>query len=207
MGIRARREREKENMRLAILEAATKIIIEDGYENLSMRKLAGAIEYTPTAIYSYYKDKAQIIDDIIFKIYMEIILNIKKTLKDKDNENISVDKQLGLCFKEFINTMVSNPEMGRAVIISGTEAMAGPSKSDALPEEHGVTLLQGLLQKGQQQSVLRELDENVSWMIISALIGFSMTAIQTKSYLDENWQGLVDIYTEVLINGLLPKNN
>ena len=205
MGSRTRREREKENMRISILEAATKIIIEEGYDNLSMRRLADAIEYTPTTIYSYYKDKAQIVDDIVFNIYMEILSNIKKTLED--NENLSADKQLELCCKEFINTMVSKPEMGKAVIMSGTEAMFGPHESGALSEEHGVYLLKNLLQKGQQQSVLRELDENVSWMIISALIGFSINAIQSKLYLDGNFQRLVEIYTEILINGVLSKES
>ena len=203
MGSKARRGREKENMRVSIMEAATKIILNEGYDNLTMRKLADAIEYTPTTIYSYYKDKAQIIDDIVLKIYSDIVLNINIALKRA--EGIPVDKQLEVCFKVFIRTMVQNPEMGKAVIVSGAQAMAGPGRGHEPPEESGISLLHGLLVEGQRQSILRVLDENVPWMIISALVGFSMNALQNQLYLNANWDRLVDTFAEFLLVGLNTK--
>jgi len=201
----ARREREKENMRSAILEAATKIILEEGYDNLTMRKIADAIEYTPTTIYNYYKNKAQIIEDIVLKIYTDIVSNIKKTLES--DKYVPIDRQLWLIAREFINTMVGNPEMGKAVFISGTEAMVGPKGSaEPATENDGILLLRALLKEGQDQSILRKLDDNAAEVIISALLGFSMYAILVKSYLHENWHGVVDIYAEILVNGLLEKS-
>lgn len=200
MNTRARQEQEKENMRKMILEAAVKIIISEGYEKLSMRKIAEEIDYSPTTIYIYYKDKAQIVSDISSRIYREIVANVKKVLEE--NEDSRIDKQIELSFRSFITTMTSNLEMGKAVIMSGTNAIFGPEENEP-PEEDGIAILHDLLVKGQEQSVFRKLDDNVSWMLITALLGFSLNAIETRICLAPNWSELVDIYTKMLINGLL----
>jgi len=201
MGTRARHEYEKENMRKLILESATKIIIEEGYDNLSMRKIADAIDYSPTTIYIYYKDKAQIVGDISRQIYEKIVFNIKKVLEE--NKGISIDNQLELTFREFIISITNNSEMGKAIIRSGTSAIFGPEEGAESPEENGIAILQTLLLKGQQQSMLRKLDNNVSWMLITALLGFAMNAIENQLYLGANWPELVSVYTKMLMNGLL----
>ena len=196
-----RRDKEKAQMRSAILEAAIKIILTEGYDKLSMRKIAKAIDYTPTTIYLYYKDKAQIIDDILQEVYQRVIQNV--TTAANENKNAPIHKQLELSFKAFINTMVSNAEMGRAVIRSGTKAIFGDSDSAKPPEENGVLMLHHILLEGQRQSIFRKLDDNISWMLVSALLGFTMNAIENQLYLKASWDSMVDTYTELLINGLL----
>lgn len=60
MGIPQRKEREKEEMRRIILDAALALFREKGYDGVSIRNIAEAIEYSPAAIYLYYKDKSEI---------------------------------------------------------------------------------------------------------------------------------------------------
>ena len=57
MGVQERRAREKSETREKILDAARELFITEGYEGVSMRKLAEKIEYSPTAIYAYFADK------------------------------------------------------------------------------------------------------------------------------------------------------
>ncbi|MBC8141323.1 MAG: TetR/AcrR family transcriptional regulator [Armatimonadetes bacterium] len=57
MGIRERRKRERENLQREILDAARDLFVSEGYEAVSMRRIASAIEYSPTAIYLYFADK------------------------------------------------------------------------------------------------------------------------------------------------------
>lgn len=57
MGISERKEREKEDLRKSILDAAREVFLEKGYEQTSIRNIAEKIEYSPTTIYLYYKDK------------------------------------------------------------------------------------------------------------------------------------------------------
>src|SRR5262249_13226193 len=40
------------------------LFVRDGYENVSMRKIAEKIEYSPATIYSYFEDKDEILDSL-----------------------------------------------------------------------------------------------------------------------------------------------
>lgn len=60
MGIAERKLKYKEDLRQRILDAAKKLFLKDGYHGTSIRKVAQAIEFSPTTIYLYYKDKAEI---------------------------------------------------------------------------------------------------------------------------------------------------
>jgi AcrR family transcriptional regulator len=67
LGVKERQEREREAMARAILDAARDLFISYGYHNVSIRKIAERIEYSPAAIYSYFPSK----DDIFFALAEE----------------------------------------------------------------------------------------------------------------------------------------
>jgi AcrR family transcriptional regulator len=67
MGIRERQSRERDTVRRKILDAARTLFLNDGYANVSMRKIAEQIEYSPGAIYSYFTSK----EDIFFALAEE----------------------------------------------------------------------------------------------------------------------------------------
>ncbi len=60
MGIRERQVRERDTVRRKILTAARTLFLNEGYANVSMRKIAEQIEYSPGAIYSYFTSKEEI---------------------------------------------------------------------------------------------------------------------------------------------------
>lgn len=60
MGIQERKSRHKVDLKKSILDAAKKLFLEEGYEATSIRKIAAEIEFSPTTIYLYYKDKNEI---------------------------------------------------------------------------------------------------------------------------------------------------
>ena len=64
MGPRERREREREEIRTKILDAARELFVSDGYEAVTMRRIAEKIEYSPTAIYFHFRDKETLLREI-----------------------------------------------------------------------------------------------------------------------------------------------
>jgi AcrR family transcriptional regulator len=64
LGTRERREREREELRTKILDAARELFATEGYEAVTMRKIAERIEYSPTAIYLHFKDKEAVLREI-----------------------------------------------------------------------------------------------------------------------------------------------
>jgi len=67
MGIKDRQARERQAVRGAILNAARELFLQEGYRNVSLRKIAERIEYSPAAIYSYFASK----DEIFFALAEE----------------------------------------------------------------------------------------------------------------------------------------
>lgn len=67
MGIQERKERHKEDLKRKILDAAIRLFSKHGYQATSIRKIAAEIEFSPTTIYLYYKDKL----DIMYALHQE----------------------------------------------------------------------------------------------------------------------------------------
>ena len=76
MGILERKEREREDMRRLILNAARELFLEQGYEKTSIRNIADVIEYSPATIYLYYKDK----NELFFALHEEAFLKLMEEL-------------------------------------------------------------------------------------------------------------------------------
>jgi len=65
MGIPERREREREALRERIVEAARDLMSEEGLTAFSMRAIAERIEYSPATIYLYFRDKDELIREVV----------------------------------------------------------------------------------------------------------------------------------------------
>lgn len=61
MGIAERRLRQKEEVRSRILATAWQMVKEDGWQSLSIRKIADAIEYSVPVIYDHFENKEAIL--------------------------------------------------------------------------------------------------------------------------------------------------
>ena len=65
MSVKERKQREKKQLRRIILDAAGEMFAGEGYENVSIRKIADRIDYSPTTIYLYFKDKADLFKNLV----------------------------------------------------------------------------------------------------------------------------------------------
>jgi len=73
MGIAERREREREEVRKKILDAARDLFAAEGYERVTMRRIAEAIEYSPTTIYLHFKDKDELVHSLCDSNFRELM--------------------------------------------------------------------------------------------------------------------------------------
>jgi len=64
VGVQERRARQKKFLRQEILDAASELFVREGYENVSMRRIAEKIEYSPTTIYLHFRDKAELLEQV-----------------------------------------------------------------------------------------------------------------------------------------------
>ena len=74
MGVTERKAREKQELRQQVLDAARELFVREGYENVSMRKIADKIEYSPATIYTYFQDKDEILDCLCEETFLKLHL-------------------------------------------------------------------------------------------------------------------------------------
>jgi AcrR family transcriptional regulator len=106
MGITERKEKEKVDLQKAILAAARAIFLEKGYDNVSIRNIAERIQYSPTTIYLYFKDK----DAIFNAIHKEgfALLNEKFQVLQSVANHFERLKAMGRIYIQFAN---DNPDL------------------------------------------------------------------------------------------------
>jgi AcrR family transcriptional regulator len=107
MTISDRKQREKQALKSRILAQAEKIMADEGVDNLSMRKIASAIDYSPTTIYRFFKDKNSLLSTIINRNHTEITRRFQRVLEDSTLDSLHRLKYLireyirfGLEFKD-----------------------------------------------------------------------------------------------------------
>jgi len=85
MGIKERKEREKEYRRLSILDAAQKVFFTKGIEECTMDDIANEAELAKGTLYLYFKSK----EDIRYEISLRGVEILNKQLHDVLDENLS----------------------------------------------------------------------------------------------------------------------
>lgn len=84
MGIQERKNRQKQHLRQEILDAAREMFVREGYEGVSMRKIADRIEYSPTTIYHYFDDKSHLLSEIISETFSKLNQKLGAVLGAED---------------------------------------------------------------------------------------------------------------------------
>jgi AcrR family transcriptional regulator len=85
MGIKERRAREKQNVREEILDAARTLFVKEGYEQVSIRKIADKIEYSPGTIYLYFRDKGEILERLCDETFTRLMQRMEAIQDDKSD--------------------------------------------------------------------------------------------------------------------------
>lgn len=99
MGVKERREREKSETRDKILDAARELFITEGFEGVSMRKVAEKIEYSPTAIYVHFADKEELFRELCHQDYARLAQVFQSSVMPTDP--IERLKQIGAIYIDF----------------------------------------------------------------------------------------------------------
>ena len=106
MGIAERKERDKQEMRRQIIEAAMTMFREEGYEKTSIRNIAEKIEYSPATIYLYYKDK----DELLYEVQREAFEKLYEVFEQKASHKDPLKRLEEIC-KTYVDFGINNPDL------------------------------------------------------------------------------------------------
>lgn len=197
MGIKERRLTEREQIRKKIFDAASDIIIAEGFEKLSIRKIADRIEYSPGVIYNYFKDKNEIVKLII----EENVQRICDSMLSLELQKMKPKAALELGLTKFATVILENRQQYKAIMLSGINLSLlreDNSETNGLRE-----LLINVLSTGKDSGVFDIRNEEIAAMLlIAAIFGLINTIVQEKLE-DEKMQAmLIESHVEILVRGV-----
>jgi len=205
MGTRERREREREEIRTLILDAAREMFAAEGYDAVTMRRIAEKIEYSPTAIYFHFKDKDALIHELCDCDFGKLAQDFGPIAKIKDP--IERLRRVGRAYAEF---GLSNPNHYRLMFMTPHPPMS-PEDSrlqQGNPEEDAYAFLRQIISEAIEQGRLRrELKdpELVSQTMWAALHGVISLEIAKKHDPWVDWAPLkkrIDTMIDVIVRGI-----
>jgi AcrR family transcriptional regulator len=85
MGITDRKLRQKEEVRASILDAAWEMVVTEGWQSFSIRKVADAIEYSVPVIYSHFESKDHILLEFNIKGFQLLVESLAAAKAGKVN--------------------------------------------------------------------------------------------------------------------------
>lgn len=107
MGSKERIQRVKEETRVNIVDAALQIVMDEGWQALSMRKIADKIEYTAPIIYEYFANKEGILLELTRKGNILLLQDLKKAKAKNDTP----EKQLAAMWIAYWDFAFANIEL------------------------------------------------------------------------------------------------
>lgn len=196
-------ETKRSSIRGTILDAAKGIVEEEGFEGLSIRKVAKEVGYTPGSIYQYFDNKEGLLRALIQSGYQAIMASTMKPL----DPGLSIREAIIARFKAYTKAALRSPEYYKAVMLS--EDPMVQSMTHVLSATHeeppkGLKMLISLLEKGVEEGVFKPVDtRNTAQVLWTANFGLTLRLIIEKPDMDEKTiKTLVDTELKLFLDGL-----
>ena len=206
MSIQTRRARQKALLRQEIIDAARDILVREGYEQLSMRKVAERIEYSPTAIYLHFDDKR----DLVFHVCEETFARLVKELESLETEFKDPLVRLRAGMQRYIDFGLRHPQHYMATFVAvPIEQLPDDVATYSNPESNGMRAL-GILRSTVVACIdarrFRKVDPDVTTRALwAALHGVTSLLIQVPLFTWGDQKAVVDALIDSLMDGLRPR--
>jgi len=179
MGVKERKERERVDMKQLILNSAHKLFVEKGFDKVSIRNIAEAIEYSPATIYLYFKDKDEVLHALHrdgFKFLVECFAPLAAI--EHPFERL---KEMGRIYIEFA---LKNPDTYKLLFVMEEPMRHVQNCRDAEWDEgdRAFEILTSTVAQCQQYNYFKDFQaESLSFVIWSAMHG--LCTLRTSGHL------------------------
>jgi AcrR family transcriptional regulator len=195
---RNRLQADKENLRQEIMDAAREMFVEEGYANVSMRKIADKIGYSATTIYLYFKDKNDLLHQICEQTFARLAQNIKAIYMLSDNPL----EKLRSGLREYIHFGLKHPSQYEIVFITPL-----PVKVEGSFEESNGKIafdtLRTVITECVSANLLKSSDvELLSQTLWAGIHGVTSLLIQHSGFPFVERERLIDSMIDTLISGI-----
>ena len=198
MAVRNRNESDKEALRQEIMDAAREMFVAEGYANVSMRKIADKIGYSPTTIYLYFKDKTDLVHQICEQTFALLAQNIQAIYRLSDNPL----EKLRSGLREYIYFGLKHPSQYEIVFISPLPI----NVESSFEESNGriaFDTMRAVISECVSSKLLKHNDiELISQTLWAGIHGVTSLLIQHGGFPFVEHERLIDSVIDTLISGV-----
>lgn len=175
MGINDRKQRQKEEVRANILATAWDLVVSEGWQSFSIRKIADAIEYSVPVIYSHFENKDAILLEFNrkgFQLLAETLERAKAGEPDPANQL----RAMGRAYWQFA---FENKEYYQLMFGLGIPTCETASKIPALGAfaEVIISSIKAMVATGKTPSFDPWLKYQSFWSMLHGLVSIHMTTL------------------------------
>jgi AcrR family transcriptional regulator len=204
MGSQQRRQRAKDDLRTKILTAAREIITEEGFDALTMRKLADRVEYSPASIYLHFRNREQIAVEVSRAGYVDFLAAISAAADAHPPADV-VARFKALC-QAYVRFGLEHPQTYELIFMKDpaylTAVFAEQAPDDPATKSYDllVQTAQALIATGHTAAKATpiELAETI-WAAVHGIVSLKLTC---PAFPTAPTEVLTRIMTETLLRGL-----
>jgi len=208
MGIKERRERERQELRVKILNAARELFAKRGYEAVTMREIARSIEYSATALYSHFADKETLFRELCRQVFSEFAQSLLREVASV-KDPVEQLYHAGIMYLSFAEHY---PEHYRLMFLAEHPDLPPTEAERNDPTQNAYVFLRALVVELVESGALRpELDDvdivaQTIWATVHGAAALDLTLRQNAMWLDmkprpERFRATL----ELIVRGLMRK--
>ena len=205
MGVTERKAREKEELKRQILDAARELFVRDGYESVSMRKIADKIEYSPATIYTYFKDKDEILDCLCEETFLKLHLDKLAAAHQMKGDALQALKK-GM--ETYIRFGLEHPEHYIVTFMLRAAPYHGPHARETRKAKTGQQCfddMRNLVRRCMEEGKIMKADvEETSQALWAGIHGVTALLITLPGFPFVERERLISRTLEILVRGVRP---
>jgi AcrR family transcriptional regulator len=204
MPVQDRRARQKQLLRQQILDAARELLVEEGYDQLSMRKVAERIDYSPTAIYLHFKDKQELVFSLCEESFARLVRELETLTDDYPDPLARLRKGM----ERYIAFGLKNPNHYLPAFVLPPPTDIDPKQKQAMLSAESSAMrafasLRDTIAEGVKAKKLRNVDPDVAarstW---AAIHGITSLLIVHQRFPWGDRQRVVQSLIDLIVDGL-----
>jgi AcrR family transcriptional regulator len=188
-------------MRQRIIGISQQIISEEGIDAFSVRHVASKINYSPSIIYHYFRDKEHLLSCAVRDGYWRIISSA-----EKPDNNLPPDEKLRVAFKNFVDRAMLVPNEYRAFILNYTpDLQAETSVLGTNPGESSPTLISitRILEEGVAAGIFAPCDVQLTAKVFwGAIFGLFFRLVIEQDISADQRDALIGRQLDILQKGI-----
>jgi AcrR family transcriptional regulator len=197
-----RRARHRGMLRQEILDAARQMFVDEGYDQVSMRKLAQKIGYSPTTLYLHFEDKEDLFRAACDETFATLLRRLERQRRRHASDPLAC---LTAGLREYIAFGLQHPDQyivtfmhrARREALHDYEGSAGQDAFGFLSQSVADCAAAGLF-----RPMRVEVTAQVLWVSIHGLVSLF---VAKKAFPFASQATLIDAQIDILVRGLLKK--